>query len=406
MPESPKEHYMWVCSSVCDYANFDFTYICDPYAREQLHVFPSDHQKYGDTFLVNINKLRELIANLETLEQYNKVNFNDHQRVRRLPPPQFTVKEDTHTEAIKKAVFDFPYAVFTTYDNEHLNQHFDKEPISLWQPDHKVILSSSTGSSRIVLPKESISVVKKELYDYPYIKTSNKLLDSNVLDVVFLSNGEACADSNYEYLVDNLKGRPNKLKRIDGIDGRVQAYHACANISDTPWFFTVFAKLLVNPEFDWNWQPDRLQYPKHYIFTATNPLNGLCYGHQAMIAYNKNLVLGNRGRGLDFTLDDYHESVDMDSGTALFNTDEFSTWRTSFREAIKLKVDVEYNNSQIAKERLDTWLTVAEGDFADWCLIGASDAIDYFEEVDGDVFELRESYEWTWLRERFNLRYK
>ena len=406
LPESPKEHYLWICSSVCDYTLFDFTYICDPFAREQLHVFPSEHQKYGDTFLVNVNKLRELIKDIDVLEDYNKVNFNEHQRVKRLPAPQYITQEDTHTDIIKKTDFDFPYAVFTTYDNKQLSEKTDKEPISLWQPDHRVVLSTSTGSSRIVVPKDIKSVIKREFYDYPYIKTSNKLDNSNVLDVVFLSNGERCAENNFEYLKYALEGKPNKITRIDGVNGRVEAYHACANASSTPWFFTVFAKLMVNPDFDWNWQPDRLQVPKHYIFNATNPLNGLCYGHQAMIAYNKNLVLRNRGRGLDFTLDDAHESVDIDSGIATFNTDEFSTWRTSFREAIKLKVDVDYNNDPVAKERLEVWSTVAEGDHAKWALRGVKDAIDYFNEVDGDVFELRESYEWAWCRQRFDSLYK
>jgi hypothetical protein len=55
----------------------------------------------------------------------------------------------------------------------------------------------------------------------------------------------------------------------------------------------VFAKLEVSSMFDWSWQPDRLQEPKHYIFHALNPVNGLEYGHQAMIAYNKKLVLAN-----------------------------------------------------------------------------------------------------------------
>jgi hypothetical protein len=32
-----------------------------------------------------------------------------------------------------------------------------------------------------------------------------------------------------------------------------------------------------------------MQEPKHYIFHARNPVNGLVYGHQAMIAYNREL---------------------------------------------------------------------------------------------------------------------
>jgi hypothetical protein len=389
-----KEYYIWVCSSICDYADFDFSYICDPYAKDQLHVFPSDEQKFGDTFLVDVNKFISLIDDMIKLEDYEKVNFNQHQKVKRLPAPIISVKEDTHTE-INKYKFDFPYAVFET---EQFDTTYQK-PISLWAEDAKTINIMSTGGTRIIVPKEIYGYSNiKELYDYPYISTATKLLKSKPLDIVFLSNGEKNADENYEHLLKVTKGLKNRVIRVDGIKGRVQAYHASANASNTAWAFTVFAKLKVNDKFDWDWQPDRLQIPKHYIFTAINPLNGLEYGHQAMIAYNKKLVLNNNGTGLDFTLDDPHEVVNISSGIANYNTDEYSTWRTAFREAIKLKADI----STESDHRLNIWLTKAEGDFAEYSIKGATDAIKYYEEVGGDIDKLRLSYEWEWLSDYFN----
>ena len=118
-----------------------------------------------------------------------------------------------------------------------------------------------------------------------------------------------------------------------------------------------------------------------------------------MIAYNKKMTLSNIGSGLDFTLDDPHEVVDIISGVAKFNTDPFSTWRTAFREVIKLRADPSY----ISKDRLDTWLTVANGDYAEYCINGAKDAIEYYEEVNGELDMLKLSYEWKWLRERFEI---
>jgi hypothetical protein len=127
-------------------------------------------------------------------------------------------------------------------------------------------------------------------------------------------------------------------------------------------------------------------------------VNGLVYGHQAMIAYNKKLTLANEGKGLDFTLDDEHEVVELLSGTAMYNTDPFSTWRTAFREVLKLKSD----DSEESRVRLDTWLTEAEGEFAQSSIQGANDAAIYFDEVDGDFDALKLSYEWAWLREKFD----
>lgn len=391
-----KEHYIWICSSICDYSNFDLSYICDPYAKEQLHVFPSDKQKFGDTFLVDVNKFRNLIDDMIMLEDYEKINYNQHQRVKRLQSPVIISNDDTLTKAIFSE-FNFPYAVFKTADNKDLDVT-DTEPISLWTPETKNIVVTSTGGSRIIVPREVKNYVEHELYDYPYISRSNKLAQSKPLDIVFLSNGEVNADENYEHLLKVTKGLRNRVVRVDGVNGRVAAYHAAAEASETPWMFTVFAKLKVNEKFDWNWQPDRLQIPKHYIFYATNPLNKLEYGHQAMIAYNKKITLSNTGIGLDFTLDNEHEVVELNSGVAVYNTDAWTTWRTAFREAIKLRND----SSDISRQRLNAWLTVAEGDFAEFSIKGANDAINYYEEVNGDFEKLKLSYDWAWLKERFN----
>ena len=394
-----KDQYIWVCSSICDYTRFDFTYICDPFSLEQLHVFPSDLQKFGDTFFINVSKLCTLVEDLDKLENIEKINFNQHQRVSRLPAPNFITESDTHV-SITNTTFNWPYATFVTTDNKEIKT-VDDEPISLWSKDSKNILIASTGGTRIIVPKEAANYVKKELYDYPYINKASKLVKSKPLDIVFLSNGETGADENYEHLLNVTKNLPNRVVRVDGTNGRVSAYHAAALASETPWMFTVFAKLKVNSNFDWSWQPDRLQIPKHYIFYATNPVNGLEYGHQAMIAYNKKITLGNMGKGLDFTLDNEHEVVEMNSGEAMFNTDEFSTWRTCFREAIKLRAD----DDQASKDRLKSWLTIGEGNFAQYSMQGAQHAVEYYESVNGELDKLRLSYDWPWLREYFDKKY-
>ena len=395
---SKKEHFVWVTSSICDYNGFDFTYICDPFARDQLHVFPSDKQKFGDTFLVNVNKLRELIDNVEQLEDI-KVNYNQHMRVKRLPAPTIITEGDTHVSAIHTD-FDFPYATFQTIDNQEIKV-VDTEPMNLWSKETKTIQVTSVGGTRIIVPKETKDYIKRELYDYPYIQTNKTLAKSTPMDIVFLSNGETGADENYEHLIRTTQGLSNRVVRVDGVAGRVAAYHAAAEASNTPWMFTVFAKLKVSPKFDWNWQPDRLQIPKHYVFHAKNPVNGLVYGHMAMIAYNKKLTLANEGKGLDFTMDDEHEIVEIVSGTANFNTDEWSTWRTSFREALKLRA----NDDEVSKKRLEFWLTTGMGKFSEYSTDGAQHAVEYYESVNGDFEKLKLSYDWPWLKEYFNDKY-
>jgi hypothetical protein len=251
----------------------------------------------------------------------------------------------------------------------------------------------------VIVPKHAKSSVKTQLYDYPYIdKTDNRRHGDRPLDIVFISNGEYSAEQNYGRLLDSAYNRNNRVHRIDGVKGRVAAYHAAALASTTPWFFAVFAKLQVNINFDWHWQPDRMQAPKHYIFHAENPVNGLVYGHQAVIAYNRNLALANTGHGLDFTLDSAHEVVPVRSGTAYYADTPWMAWRTAFREAIKLQDSLPDVESEY---RLSRWLsTNPDGESIaneDWSRWGAEDAVEYYKEVGGDFEALKKSYEWDWL---------
>jgi len=87
------------------------------------------------------------------------------------------------------------------------------------------------------------------------------------------------------------------------------------------------------------------------------------------------------------------------SGVAQFNTDPWSTWRTSFREVLKLQHDRANIES---RHRLKIWLNQAQGLHAEWCLRGAQDAVEYYESVKGDFGQLKLSYEWVWLKQYFD----
>jgi len=397
--DTQREHFVWICSSICDYTEFDFKYMCDPETIKQLHIFASDKQKYGDTFLANVNALREILPTITTLNDYKILNFNYKQSTKRLPAPKVIVEDDTHCNTIN-IDFDFPYQVFITIDNKDLDIE-DIEPMSMWDEKSKNIIVTSAGGTRIIVPKEAAKHVKKELYDYPYIITAKKTVTSKPLDIIFFSNGEACAEENYQHLLSIVKGLPNLVVGVSGIQGRLASQHEAAKNSNTPWYFLVNGKLKVNENFDFSWQPDRLQIPKHYIFLATNPLNGLEYGHQAIVANNKNLTLNTMVKGLDFTLDSEHEVVNINSGTSRFNSSEWDTWRTAFREVVKIKHYTATMNDLDAKYRLQRWLNVADGEYSDWCLKGAEDAIKYYESVNGNFKDLRLTYDWDWIHTYF-----
>jgi hypothetical protein len=355
-----------------------------------LHVFPSDGEKFGDTFFMHVPTFLYRSEKCQLLEWYD-LNFTDISVPRR-PIPVISHIYDSQATAAKSIEFLGPLAVFTTSDRT-----IDTVPtVPLWREKTKTIVPISTGATSVVVPRAAIPYIKTQLYDYPYIDKTQRTMKDDALDIVFISNGEPNAESNWSRLQRVVKGMPNRLVRIDGINGRVAAYQAALSASNTPWAFCVFAKLSVDFGFDWAWQPDRMQEAKHYIFHAMNPVNSLVYGHMAVIAYNKQLVMENTAPGLDFTLDQAHEVVPMLSGVAYYCDSAWMAWRTAFREVIKLKnslPDVE------AEYRLDKWLTMNSGQslYSEWSRIGAQDAVEYYDSVGGDFAELRKSYDWAWL---------
>ena len=386
--------YIWIISSVCDYTNFDFTWHPELWQNTMLHVFASSGEKFGDTFYMHVPSFRKRIAQFELLDWYD-INFVGVSVPRR-PIPVIQHNHDTHVQAIKTVDWSGPLAIFSTDGTvEHV------PPVPLWRKQTKTIVPLSAGASQVIVPKSAVPYIKTQAYDYPYIdRTQRHLHQDQPLDIVFIDNCEPTADDNYKQLGESASlGWINRIHRSSGINGRVAAYRAAAELSTTPWFFAVFAKLQVEKKFDWAWQPDRLQEPKHYIFHAYNPITALTYGHQAIIAYNRQLVLTNTAPGLDFTLDQAHEVVPVLSGVAMYNATPWMAWRTAFRECIKLKhslpdVENEYRLSQwLSNNR--TFRNLLQ--HSEWSVRGAEDAVEYYEQVNGDFVELKKSYDWEWL---------
>ena len=385
-----QHEFVWVCSSICDYTNFDFTWHPEQWQQTMLHVFASDNQKFGDTFYMHVPSFAARAEKKELLEWYS-VNFVKT-AVPRRPMPVILHDADSQVDAVKTTQWAGPLATFTNYDYVPGNL----VTVSLWREQTKTIVPVSNGAGTVVVPRVAVPYIQTQLYDYAHIDRTQRQLKDTPMDIVFISNGESAVAFNFEHLewaVIKHHNAPNRIHHVSGINGRVAAYHAAAQASQTPWFFAVFAKLQVDERFDWSWQPDRMQQPKHYIFHAHNPVNGLVYGHQAMIAYNKRLVLENTGQGLDFTLDQPHEVVPIISGTANYHTDNWTCWRTAFREVLKLKASLPDVESE---HRLNRWLTV-DATPGEWSQKGAEDAVEYYDSVGGDFAELKKSYEWSWL---------
>lgn len=426
----------WVVPEGIDDSNFDYSWIPNPHEPPMIYQFGTQWQRTGgpkyvvenasEVKYVETQKVKKLpnMRNWRTLEQidtgtfdyswhpdetegnYTYVFGNKFHSPEIMPTLMYKSgqslgnKYATDLQAdLKVSVIQYEDSIFDAvmdnkFDTAYAHFVRNEEPVS-----HSVLATKEVSvhllGRQAIVPKISKIYMYDKITDYDHVVNHHVVAKHELLDIIFISNGEACADENFDHLVSlNL---PNRIVHVKGVNGRVASQHAAAKASNTSWYFLINAKLRVNPDFDFSWQPNIYKSRRHYIFTATNPLNGLEYGHQAIVANNKKLTLSTVVRGLDFTMDSRHEVLDINSGIGFYNSSEWDTYRTAFRECIKLK----HNKDVESKKRLDVWLTVANGEFAQYSLRGAKDAIDYYESVKGDFEKLKLSYDWAWISERF-----
>ena len=55
--------------------------------------------------------------------------------------------------------------------------------------------------------------------------------------------------------------------------------------------------------------------------------------------------------------------------------------------------------------RLDTWSTKATGPYADWCLKGARDGVEFVKDSNYKLDTIKQAFRWEWLRDYFVARY-
>lgn len=218
-------------------------------------------------------------------------------------------------------------------------------------------------------------------------------------DLVFLSYNEKHADAHWEA----LEQRMPRAQRVQGVEGIVAAHKAAAAVCDTRWFWVVDADNQVDASFGFTYK-----WPMNFpildavaVWRARNNVNGLEYGYGGVKLLPRRRVLDIAPDVVDFTTSigkNFHIMKETAS-TTLINGTPFEAWKSGFRECAKLTSNV--ISGSLKKEnqrRLDVWLSVAEGEYADEVLRGASEGAT-FGETQPDQLHLLNDF--GWLQERF-----
>lgn len=248
-------------------------------------------------------------------------------------------------------------------------QAFNYRPL-LKDWDKKIVWEldpQQTDYNRVWAVKKSMRSDSKEFYMENYLPAHL----SDHFDVFFISYNETNAEENWSRV---QKFAPN-AKRIMGIKGIFQAHKAAAEQSESDMFWVVDGDAWLVDDWNFNFTPNLFDRNCTHIWSSINPVNGLRYGHSGVKLFPKS-IFDKQIDYLDMTteLNTRIKVIDKISNENRFNTDEFSTWRTAFRECYKLlrKTDKQ------SKQNLSIWNTkFAHVDYADFALLGYRDAQAY-----------------------------
>ena len=380
--------YFWVTSSVCNYNNFDFTWHPDIGEEKFIHAWTSPNNKYGYTFFVPRKNFLKQLVKLQKLEWFEYVKYHYEVPTNKLPINIFN--PDTGcADAVKNHTFTHHYEWFIENGVEFDTTQF--EP-SRWDE----INLECFGKNKTVMcvPREAKSFIVDQIYDYPHITHHALDLGETNYDIIFISYDEIEADKNYE----TFKTKFPRTKRLHGVKGMVNALKKAADMSDTGYYYAVFAKTKVSPTFNFDFQHDRLSVPSNYIFHCHNPVVNINHGAMGIILYNKDLVTNAKTWGLDFTISFPVKVIDQISCIAAYNVSPYQTWRTAFRECVKYYSNViPRSDKKENKWLLDRWLTHGNGPFGEWSMQGAKDAIT-FVDSGANLFDIMD---WEFLRNYF-----
>ena len=217
-------------------------------------------------------------------------------------------------------------------------------------------------------------------------------------EVVVLSYKEDL--SLVEQHIQKLVDKGITVEHVRGVKGIFNAHKEASNKVNSKMFWVVDADAEVTDDFDFDYIPDVYDEEVVHVWASSNPVTGTEYGYGGVKLFPTEMVRDASSWGLDFTtgLSSRFKSLPQISCKTKFNTDAFSTWRSAFRECVKLTL----NDDTESSERLEAWLhPVQDADFRHDAKRGAEQGKEFAIANRSNLTQLDKINDFKWLEETY-----
>ena len=220
-------------------------------------------------------------------------------------------------------------------------------------------------------------------------------------DIIFISYNEPQADENFA----RLKARFPYAQRVQGIKGIHQAHIAAAKKAFTKMFWVVDADAQILDTFNFDHVVSEYDLENVHVWRSRNPINDLEYGYGGVKLLPKSLTQNMDTSKPDMTtsISSLFKAMPEISNVTAFNVDAFNTWKSAFRECVKLaSKTIDRQDDADTNYRLNVWCTRGlDRSFGREAIEGAVQGKQYGLENKDNNEALKMINDFDWLRERF-----
>ena len=175
-----------------------------------------------------------------------------------------------------------------------------------------------------------------------------------MFDIIFISYKEPNADSNFK----DLQSRFPIAQRVHGVKGIHQAHIEAAKKALTKMFYVVDGDAVIEEDFYFDYKVPLKDMDAVHVWRSKNPVNNLVYGYGGVKLLPRELTLNMNIGTADMTtsISNRFRPMEQISNVSAFNTTPFDTWKSAFRECVKLSSKViDRQEDAETESRLDAW---------------------------------------------------
>lgn len=331
-------------------------------------------------------------------------NDTDWQKLKIKFPLAQRLFKVTDIETIQKQCLTKMFWII--WDNVDLLESFDLQDYKAtkWDDNYIHVFKNGNYYDGICLVPKNKKISKKEFENRFFIdKKEVDILASQPknYDMVFISYNEINADENFK----KISNRFPQIKRVQNIKGIHQAHIAAANLCNTDYFWAIDGDAVILDSFNFSYTLPRWEKNIVHVWRSKNPINNLEYGNGGVKLLPRKLTLEMNTNSIDMTtsISNNFKAIEEVSNITAFNTDPFNTWKSAFRECVKLSSKT--INGQVnteTRDRLETWGTVGlDKQYGNFAIAGAISGTKYGEENKDSKDLLMRINDFDWLRQKF-----